>query len=114
MRSVRFDRLLAGSALGLVLALSSYGASAQVDEAKIEAAMPAVDSADLPPPTIKDIGPVPATTAPAAAQTDSADTTQSTGESPKATAAQTEQPAAVETAPEPPKAAEADTGKDKA
>ena len=47
MRSVRFDRLLAGTALGLVLAFSSHAVRAQSDEAKIESAMPMLEYGGL-------------------------------------------------------------------
>jgi len=92
VRSVRFDRLLAGTALGLVLAFSSHAVRAQSDEAKIESAMPALDTADLPPPTAKDIGPGPASAA-----------------APKSAEVKTETPKAAETKTEAPKAAAADT-----
>ena len=109
MRSVRFDRLLAGSALALVLALSSHGALAQVDEAQIEAAMPPVDTADVPPPSIKDIGPLPSAAAPpAAADTGTPLATQSAAEHAKPA----EQPATAAGQSDAPKAAEGDNGRD--
>ncbi|HEU4661018.1 MAG TPA: L,D-transpeptidase family protein [Pseudolabrys sp.] len=110
MRSVRFDRLLAGSALALVLALSSHGALAQVDEAQIEAAMPPVDTADVPPPSIKDIGPLPSAAAPpAAADTGTPLATQSAAEHAKPA----EQPATAAGQSDAPKAAEGDNGNEK-
>ncbi|HET7848253.1 MAG TPA: L,D-transpeptidase family protein [Pseudolabrys sp.] len=113
MCSVRFDRFLTGTALGLVLALSSYAASAQSqgNEAQIEAAMPAVDTADVPPPTIKDIGPLPGNDA--AAAVPAAPATAASTKAPKA-AETSIAPAAGEAASDHPKAADSDSGKDKA
>ncbi|HVV62324.1 MAG TPA: L,D-transpeptidase family protein [Pseudolabrys sp.] len=72
MRSVRFDRLLAGTALGLVLALSGYAAHAQSVDAQINAASPVPE---MPaPPTAKDFGlPEPVATVPAKAAETSSD-----------------------------------------
>lgn len=57
MRRVRFDYLLAGTALATALALTANsGASAQSARA-ISAAVPVPQSADLPPPSLKDITP---------------------------------------------------------
>lgn len=49
MKSVRFDRLLASTALGLALVLSSHTAIAQQSEKQIEAAVPMPDTT-LPAP----------------------------------------------------------------
>jgi murein L,D-transpeptidase YcbB/YkuD len=71
VRSVRFDRLLAGTALGLVLAFSGYAAHAQSVDAQINAASP---MPEMPaPPTAKDFGlPEPVqTAAPKAVETNS-------------------------------------------
>jgi murein L,D-transpeptidase YcbB/YkuD len=58
MARARFEHLLAGTAIALALALSPYvgSASAASDEA-ISAAVPMPESADLPPPSIKDLAP---------------------------------------------------------
>ena len=62
MRSARFEHLLAGTAVALALALTPYASSAfAASEAEITAAVPMPESADLPPPSIRDI--VPADTA---------------------------------------------------
>ena len=62
MNSVRFDRLLAASALGLTLVLSCTPGQAQQPgpDRSIDAAVPMPDTSQLPPPTAKDVG-VPAT-----------------------------------------------------
>jgi murein L,D-transpeptidase YcbB/YkuD len=67
VKSVRFDRLLASTALGLVLMLSSHpGMAQQVDQQKIDAAVPMPDTALPPPLTAKDVAaPSQATPAPA-------------------------------------------------
>jgi murein L,D-transpeptidase YcbB/YkuD len=66
MRGIRFDRLLAGTALAVVLAAAVPPAQAQSDAAAIEAAVPIPEPANVPPPTIADIG-LPAAAAPQAA-----------------------------------------------
>ena len=56
--SARFEHLLAGTAIALALALTPYASSAfAASEAEITAAVPMPESADLPPPSIKDIAP---------------------------------------------------------
>ena len=57
MKSVRFERLLASTAFGLILALSSHAGLAQQSEQKIEQAVPMPDLSLVPPPTMKDIAP---------------------------------------------------------
>ena len=57
MKSVRFERLLASTAFGLILALSSHAGLAQQSEQKIEQAVPMPDLSPVPPPTLKDIEP---------------------------------------------------------
>ena len=60
MKSVRMSGLLASTALGMALVLSGGAAIAQqMDEQKIEAAVPIPDTALPPPPTIKDLPPLP-------------------------------------------------------
>ena len=55
MKVDRFDRLLASTALGLVLVLSSYAVHAQqASDRQIQVVVPLPD--DLPPPTLKDFG----------------------------------------------------------
>ncbi len=57
MRGVRLDRVLAGTAIALMLAASSAGrAEMSADQLKeIEAAIPLPDAADVPPPTFGDV-----------------------------------------------------------
>ena len=67
MKVVRFDRLLASTALGMVLVLSSHAVNAQQpqDQPKAEIVVPLPDA--MPPPTLKDFdgteAPAPAITA---------------------------------------------------
>src|SRR5476651_1169428 len=49
VKSVRFDRLLASTALGLVLMLSSHAGQAQQSEKQVQAAVPAGDTAQATP-----------------------------------------------------------------
>jgi L,D-transpeptidase YcbB len=65
MRGIRFDRLLAGTALAVILAAAVPPAHAQSDAAVIEAGVPVPEPANVPPPTAADIG-LPATPAPVA------------------------------------------------
>ena len=59
MRSARFEQLLAGTAIGLALALTPYSGNAfAASEAEIVAAVPMPESADLPPPSLKDVDPI--------------------------------------------------------
>ncbi len=55
MKSLRFERLLASTAFGLALALSSHAGLAQQSEQKIEMVVPLPDLSPVPPPTVKDI-----------------------------------------------------------
>src|SRR5215218_4349110 len=56
MASARFEQLLAGTAVALALALTPYAGSAfAASEGEIAAAVPVPESADLPPPSIKDV-----------------------------------------------------------
>jgi L,D-transpeptidase YcbB len=57
VKSARFDRLLASTALVLVLALSSHAATAQQTESLTQAAVPVPDTSLPPPLTAKDIQP---------------------------------------------------------
>jgi murein L,D-transpeptidase YcbB/YkuD len=58
MPSARFDRLLAGTAVALALALTPYATSAfAATEAEISAAVPMPDSAAVPPPNASDVTP---------------------------------------------------------
>jgi L,D-transpeptidase YcbB len=59
MRGIRFDRLLAGTALAVVLAAVPFMVQAAPDAATIEAGVPMPESANLPPPSIEDLGPPP-------------------------------------------------------
>ena len=66
MKSARFNRLLASTALGLVLVLGSHAvnpqaAFAQQSEQQIEAAVPMPDTDLLPPLTAKDVASTPST-----------------------------------------------------
>ena len=55
MKSTRFDRLLASTALALVLALSSNIAPAQQTETSVQTAVPVPDTSLPPPLTAKDL-----------------------------------------------------------
>src|SRR4030095_15099267 len=57
VKSARFNRLLASTALVLVLALSSHAATAQQTESLTQAAVPVPDTSLPPPLTAKDIQP---------------------------------------------------------
>lgn len=71
MKSVRFDRLLASTALGLVLVLSSHPGMAQSDKQTTPAATVPTPDTTLPPPlTAKDVAATPAPAAPPAATMD--------------------------------------------
>jgi murein L,D-transpeptidase YcbB/YkuD len=88
VKRVRFERLLASTALGLVLVLSSHaGMAQQADQQKIDAAVPVPDTTLPPPPTAKDVAPAPEQNAAAPANADA----------PKADTAKTE-PAKTEPA----------------
>jgi len=58
--SVDFNRLLASTALGLVLVLGSHPGMAQQTDKQIDAGVPMPDTSLVPPPTIKDIAVTPA------------------------------------------------------
>ncbi|MFZ0845084.1 MAG: hypothetical protein WAM62_04770, partial [Pseudolabrys sp.] len=58
MKSVRFDRLLASTALGLALMLSGQAGAQQPSDKNIQVVVPLPD--DMPPPTLKDFGGAPA------------------------------------------------------
>ncbi len=83
---LRLERILAGTAIALVLAFSPTNLGAQtLDAAAIDAAIPVPEPADVPPPTAADVGgPATATTAPAAT------TPAATEAAPPAAAASTE------------------------
>ncbi len=67
MERVRFNRLLASTALGMVLAFASHpGMAQQADQQQIDAAVPVPDTTLPPPLTAKDVA-APAQAAPAAA-----------------------------------------------
>ena len=73
MISVRFDRLLASTALGLVLTLGSHAGMAQQPDKKIEATVPLPDTSLPAPPTAQDVAPKPGQAAPVeAVKTDTA------------------------------------------
>jgi L,D-transpeptidase YcbB len=55
VKSTRFDRLLASTALALVLALSSHSALAQRTETSVQTAVPVPDTSLPPPLTAKDL-----------------------------------------------------------
>src|SRR3954470_433212 len=77
MASARFEHLLAGTAIALALALTPYASSARAaSDAEITAAVPMPESADLPPPSIRDIAPAEAA-APAPAASPATDITHS-------------------------------------
>jgi murein L,D-transpeptidase YcbB/YkuD len=69
---VRFERLLASTAFGLILALSSHAGLAQQFEQQIEAAIPVPDTSLPPPLTAKDVTATPSPAMPAATAKDAA------------------------------------------
>ena len=96
MHSLRFDRLLAGTAVALALALTTYsGAAIAKTDAEISAAVPMPATADLAPPTEKDISPDPAETT---ATTPTASTPAPSTPAPAATEVTNTPAAAVSTA----------------
>ena len=59
MQGRRFDRILTGTAIALVLSITSAApgwAQAASDQQAIEAAVPMPEPANVPPPTAADIG----------------------------------------------------------
>ncbi|MBI2714898.1 MAG: L,D-transpeptidase family protein [Rhizobiales bacterium] len=62
--SVRFDRVLASTALGLVLTLGSHAGMAQQPDEKIEATVPLPDTSLPAPLTAQDVAPKPGQAAP--------------------------------------------------
>ena len=68
MKSARFDRLLASTALALVLALSSHAGMAQQSQTRVAATVPVPDTTLPPPPTAKDFAATPTPAPPAASQ----------------------------------------------
>ena len=83
VKSARFDRLLASTALVLVLALSSHAATAQQIDNPSQASVPVPDTSLPPPLTAKDIQ-TPAKQA--AKEATKQDVTAPAGEAPKSTA----------------------------
>jgi murein L,D-transpeptidase YcbB/YkuD len=98
MHGTRFDRLLAGTALALILAGAPLAyaqpANAPSDDAAISAAVPVPEPADVPPPTAADIG-APAATAeaPAAKVETAAPAVTEPAASPSSAAAEIAKPA---------------------
>jgi len=72
VKIARFDRLLASTALALVLALSSHAGMAQQTEKSIQASVPMPDTTLPPPLTAKDIEAKPSEPAPSAPKQDAA------------------------------------------
>ena len=101
MKSARFDRLLASTAIAVALALSSHAGLAQQSGKAVEAAVPVPDTTIPPPLTIKDFQ---APVRHAAAQTSIMTDESKKDEAKKDTAAPAAAPAA-EQAKEPAKAA---------
>jgi murein L,D-transpeptidase YcbB/YkuD len=100
MRGIRFDRLLAGTALALVLAAPIAPAAAPLDDAAIEAAVPVPTPADVSPPTAADIGPMRSEPIPPPAAADKAEPAKA---EPSTTATPKAEPAKPETATAPAK-----------
>ena len=72
MKIARFDRLLASTALALVLALSSHAGMAQQTEKAIQASVPMPDTTLPPPLTAKDVQEKPSQATPAGPKQDAA------------------------------------------
>ena len=66
MKSARFNRLLATTALGLALVLGSHAGMAQQSQQQIDSAVPMPDTNPLPPLTAQDVTGTPAAAAPKA------------------------------------------------
>src|SRR5437588_3695941 len=67
MQGRRFDRILTGTAIALVLGLAQAGPGLAQSQSAIEALVPMPESADVPPPTAADVGgPVTESTGPTA------------------------------------------------
>ena len=101
MKSPRFDRLLASTALALVLALSSQAGTAQQTEKPVEASVPMPDTSLPPPLTAKDVEAPAKQAAPASIITD---------ESKQNVATPSAEPAKAATAPAVAPVATADSG----
>ena len=99
MKFVRLERLLASTAFGLVLALSTHAGLAQQPDKQIEQAVPLPDLSSVPPPTIKDVAPAQAA-APAAAAESASKPAQDTAAAPAS--ATPKAAAAPQAAPPPP------------
>src|SRR5205085_3851234 len=56
MQGRRFDRILAGTAIALVLGLAQAGPALAQSQSSIEALVPMPEPANLPPPTAADVG----------------------------------------------------------
>ena len=98
MKTLRFDRLLASTALGLALVLSSHAAQAQTPTAKeVESAVPMPDTTLPPPPIVKDLEPKaePAAEAPKQAEAPAAAPAPVTAAAPAAAPASTVDDSAV-------------------
>jgi L,D-transpeptidase YcbB len=99
MQGTRFDRLLAGTALALILAAAALPAQAQTaaaqpaDDAEITARVPLPEPANVPPPTAADVA-APATAASTQAETSPTTVPQAAAEKPAAVAEPAPQPAA--------------------
>ncbi len=91
MKSARFDRLLASTALALVLTLSSHAGMAQQSDSRVVAAVPVPDTTLPPPLTVKDLAATPAPATPAPKQ----DTATPAAEPSKAAATPAAAPAAT-------------------
>src|SRR5581483_8443141 len=98
MRGVRYNRILTGTALALVLAAPSLGYASPESPVAIDAAVPMPNPATLPPPTAADVKSQPAASpaAPAAPQTATAPASETAappaGETASAPAAETVKP----------------------
>jgi L,D-transpeptidase YcbB len=95
VKSTRFDRLLASTALALVLALSSHAALAQKSESQIQAAVPVPDTSLPPPLTAKDLTASAKATTPAAKDEAKQSITGTVAESAKAATEQAAAPVAT-------------------
>src|SRR2546429_7339471 len=56
MQGRRFDRILTGTAIALVLGLAQAGPALAQSQSSIEALVPLPEPANLPPPTPADVG----------------------------------------------------------
>jgi murein L,D-transpeptidase YcbB/YkuD len=99
MRGTHFDRILAGTALALVLALGGPAAAATDTPRAIEAAIPVPEAANVPPPSAADIAATAPTVRPGSMPASTASVPAPAASAPAPTAPAVSAPAPVPVAP---------------